>query len=561
MEILAHALAELHCGRIPALCSKFKVSFSAGTSEGAGDAGPEHDGARRDPCVVIESVMEEVDSGQRRRRSSDSSLALGDCLQRVSPRKKIDLTPRASSLMMSTARRLCRRGYTHTAVAADSNLDALDTQLKDTREKPTPEKKAHYEKGASKGEPVDLDTGSTSGSSESVELSKGFSHKDYVLQAQVVFETYWKGNLRNILEVLKELSERGSAELGWKRQGKLQDFTKAVSRVWQRVGEQVTTITGDMLSRMEPQGASPQPDFVAHELLPLLLRIREVWWLTQRHVAGNFLSLYQKYENSSEQWLMAMREVDVHLLRTAMLHREIMESELLKIAKMADRELETGGCSLRELFIREGVGYWLAEHLDLIWSEFGNQVQKGVVSLYKAFDSPSVRAWATLLEANGDQVANAIRDAWISFSGRVQEGRRSVVEEVTTDGSRREEGDQDDNEQEPNSVLHRIHVYTRILRHYEEMATNDWQEAYRETFAILDEAFSASGAENVIEVAGTPETRGAYAAGLPLSASEMHIKVTLTVTKIWEGVMVEIRHSFKECRSKFEKAILVDYGP
>ncbi|KAK8764463.1 hypothetical protein V5799_032930 [Amblyomma americanum] len=62
-----------------------------------------------------------------------------------------------------------------------------------------------------------------------------------------------------------------------------------------------------MLANMENK--SSRTDFPAHELLPLLLRIREVWWVTQRHVAGNFLSLYQKYEDTSDQWIMAMREV------------------------------------------------------------------------------------------------------------------------------------------------------------------------------------------------------------------------------------------------------------
>ncbi|CAN7985802.1 unnamed protein product, partial [Ixodes hexagonus] len=237
------------------------------------------------------------------------------------------------------------------------------------------------------------DPAGTSGSVESVaEQSPAQTHRDYVLRAHAIFETYWKGNMHNIHDVLKELSERASADLSWKKQGKLQEFTKAklaqfpqaVTRVWQRVGDQVSGTTSEILSNMEPA----RSDFFARELLPLLLRMREVWWATQRHVSGNFLSLYQKYQDSPEQWLMALREVDVHLLRTAIVHREILEGELHKLARAIELNGELSGADsvryLQDVFVKEGIGYWLAEHLDLIWSEFGNQVQKGVVNLYKA---------------------------------------------------------------------------------------------------------------------------------------------------------------------------------
>lgn len=77
------------------------------------------------------------------------------------------------------------------------------------------------------------DPASTSGSLESLaERGPSQKHRTYVLGAHAIFETYWKGNLHNILEVLKELSERASVVLSWKKQGKLHEFTKA--SVWFR---------------------------------------------------------------------------------------------------------------------------------------------------------------------------------------------------------------------------------------------------------------------------------------------------------------------------------------
>ncbi|KAL3186280.1 hypothetical protein MRX96_028005 [Rhipicephalus microplus] len=359
-------------------------------------------------------------------------------------------------------------------------------------------------------------------------------------------------------------------------------------------GEQVSTNTREVLSHLEHRGASSQPGFLAHELLPLLLRMREVWWMTQRHVAGNFLALYQKHDGASEQWLMSLREVDVHLLRTAILHREIMECELQKVLRTADRELTSTCFCLHDIFVKEGIGYWLAEHLDLIWSEFGNQVQKGVVNLHKAeqsqgksqqnlrlpngvlrcgademsplprtseagrlggdcsarremalqFDSPYVRAWASTVDTNTDEVALNIHSLWMAFIGRVQESRRHVVEEETTL--------QDDMD---NSFLpQRIYTYTRILRRYEELANHDWQASdkmppvtYRSTIAVLDQALSGGA------------VRGLGASCLSV-VPVAHTKVMVIVTKIWEEVMVEIRQAFKECREKFEEAILVDHG-
>ncbi|XP_054929115.1 uncharacterized protein [Dermacentor andersoni] len=530
MDILAHALTELNSGRLPAFCSKFKVSFSAGSADDAGDASrPQLDDSRRDPCVVIENVMEEPAAPQR--RASDPLSAVGDCLLRSSARKKSEA--RANSIVLSTARRLCRRrsgGSPH----AEGHLDANASPLKESRDK------AHFDKGAGAqhGEPLQLDPAGTSGSLESVGDHEPLcSHRDYVLHAQAVFETYWKGNLHNILDVLKELTDRGSAELGWKRQGKLHDFTKAVTRVWQRVGEQVSTNASEVLSHLENhQSSAPsRPDFLAHELLPLLLRMREVWWITQRHVAGNFLALYQKYDGASDQWLMSLREVDVHLLRTAIVHREIMECELQKVLRAADRELASGCCCLREIFVKEGIGYWLAEHLDLIWSEFGNQVQKGVVNLHKAFDSSYLRDWASSLDAN--EVAQHIHSSWTAFIGRVQESRRYVVEEETARHARLDDVD-------TGSVPQRIYVYTSILRRYEELANHHWQVTYRSTIAILDQALSG----------------GAVGGAGPSAGPVAHTKVMVIVTKIWEEVMVEIRQAFKECREKFEEAILVDHG-
>lgn len=533
MDILAHALTELNSGRLPAFCAKFKVSFSAGSADDAGAASrPALDDSRRDPRVVIENVMEEAP-----RRSSDPLSAVGDCLLRSSARKKSET--RTNSIVLSTARRLCRRG-SGASPYAEGHLDVNASPLKESRDK------AHFDKGegAQHGEPLHLDPAGTSGSFESVGDHEPLcSHRDYVLHSKAVFETYWKGNLHNIHDVLKELTERGSAELGWKRQGKLHEFTKAVTRVWQRVGEQVSTNASEVLSHLDNHhsGAPSRPDFLAHELLPLLLRMREVWWITQRHVAGNFLALYQKYDGASEQWLMSLREVDVHLLRTAILHREIMECELQKVLRTADRELASTCCCLHDIFVKEGIGYWLAEHLDLIWSEFGNQVQKGVVNLHKAFDSSYVRAWAASLEANADEVAQSIHSSWTAFIGRVQESRRYVVEEETTRNAR-----QDDTDMDTSSIPQRIYVYTRILRRYEELANHDWQVTYRSTIAILDQALSG----------GAVGASGASLSAVPVA----HTKVMVIVTKIWEEVMVEIRQAFKECREKFEEAILVDHG-
>ncbi|XP_049520453.1 uncharacterized protein LOC125944182 [Dermacentor silvarum] len=564
MDILAHALTELNSGRLPAFCAKFKVSFSAGSADDAGDASRPHlDDSRRDPCVVIENVMEESVGPQR--RASDPLSAVGDCLLRSSTRKKSET--RANSIVLSTARRLCRRGSGGSPYA-EGHLDANASPLKDSRDK------AHFDKGAGAqhGEPLQLDPAGTSGSLESVRDHEPLcSHRDYVLHSQAVFETYWKGNLHNILDVLKELTDRGSAELGWKRQGKLHEFTKAefvsanqrafnifftvsafrcsttlqaVTRVWQRVGEQVSTNASEVLSHLEnhQSNAPSRPDFLAHELLPLLLRMREVWWITQRHVAGNFLALYQKYDGASDQWLMSLREVDVHLLRTAIVHREIMECELQKVLRAADRELASSCCCLHEIFVKEGIGYWLAEHLDLIWSEFGNQVQKGVVNLHKAFDSSYLRAWASSLDANADEVAQSIHSAWTAFIGRVQESRRYVVEEETTRNAR-----QDDMDMDTSSIPQRIYIYTSILRRYEELANHDWQVTYRSTIAILDQALSGGAVGGL---------SGACLSAVPVA----HTKVMVIVTKIWEEVMVEIRQAFKECREKFEEAILVDHG-
>lgn len=533
MDILAHALTELNSGRLPAFCAKFKVSFSAGTADDAGDASrPALGASRRDPCVVIENVMEETP-----RRSSDPLSAVGDCLRRSSAGKRIET--RANSLVLSTARRLCRRGST-ASTHAEGHLDANALPLKESRDKARSDKGA----GAQHGEPLHLDPAGTSTSTESVGAYEPLcSHRDYVLHSQAVFDTYWKGNLHNMLDVLKELGERGSAELGWKRQGKLHEFTKAVTRVWQRVGEQVSTNASDVLSHLEGRQsrASSRSDFLANELLPLLLRMREVWWTAQRHVAGNFLALYQKYEGASEHWIMSLREVDVHLLRTAIVHREIMECELQKVLRTVDRELAPSCNSLTDIFVKEGIGYWLAEHLDLIWTDFGNQVQKGIVNLHKAFDSTYVRAWAMALDANADEVARNIHSTWIGFIGRVQESRRYVVEEETTRSVCQEDGDTN-----TTSIPQRIFVYTSILRRYEELANHDWQVTYRSTIAILDQVLSG----------GAIGLSGSYPSVVPVA----HTKVTVIVTKIWEEVMVEIRQAFKECREKFEEAILVDHG-
>lgn len=543
MEVLAHALAGLHCGRIPAFCSKFKASLSAAArSQGAGDAGPARDAPRED----VGSAMEKVVTVQPPRRTSDPVLALGDCLHRSRSLKKLDSPHRTISL--------ARAGHSPTAAAeaADCHLDGRDSPLSDDQDALEPEEKAHSEKEEQQGEPLDLDSPGTSSSCESVELPTGWSQRDYVLRAQAVFDTYWKSNVHNMLEVLKELSERGVAELGWKKQGKLQEFSKTVSRVWQRVGEQVTGLTGDMLPHLEPESASPRPDFMAHELLPLLMRICEVWWLTQRQVAGHFISLHQKYEGSSEQWLMALREVDMHLLRTSMLHREIMTSELRKMVRAADRDLEPGGCTLHAIFIKEGIGHWLAENLDLIWCEFGYQVQKGIINLYKAFDTSYVRGWASSVDANGDQVAHTICDAWKSFIGRAQESRRIVVEAETTSSVR-----QDDNEPETNMVPRRIYVYTRIVRRFEEAAFDEWQETYRATIDILDQAIGPSSSGDGSPAAAS-EICAASTGSLAQAAPVSHTRVTVIVTKIWEDVMCEMRQCFKECRARFEEAIFTN---
>ncbi|CAN7986949.1 unnamed protein product [Ixodes pacificus] len=384
------------------------------------------------------------------------------------------------------------------------------------------------------------DPAGTSGSLESVaEVGPSQKHQAYVLGAHAIFETYWKGNLHNILEVLKELSERASVVLSWKKQGKLHEFTKAsaVTRVWQRVGDQVAHATSEILAGLEPT----RSEFFAHDLLPLLLRMREVWWATQRHVAGNFLSLYQKYEDSPQQWLMALREVDVHLLRTAIVHREILEGELEKLARTIELDGELACADnirhLQDVFVKEGVGYWLAEHLDLIWSEFGNQVQKGVVNLYKAFDSTFVRSWASSSQCRADDVARDIHESWTGFIGRVQESRRYVVEEETSSYTQ----DELAVDLENSSIPHRIYIYTRILRRYEALVNHDWQVTYRTTIALLDQSLAANGPQ-----------QGGH------TVPVIHTKVTVIVTKIWEEVMVEIRQTFKECREKFEEAILCD---
>ncbi|KAH7959766.1 hypothetical protein HPB49_013693 [Dermacentor silvarum] len=519
MDILAHALTELNSGRLPAFCAKFKVSFSAGSADDAGDASRPHlDDSRRDPCVVIENVMEESVGPQR--RASDPLSAVGDCLLRSSTRKKSET--RANSIVLSTARRLCRRGSGGSPYA-EGHLDANASPLKDSRDK------AHFDKGAGAqhGEPLQLDPAGTSGSLESVRDHEPLcSHRDYVLHSQAVFETYWKGNLHNILDVLKELTDRGSAELGWKRQGKLHEFTKAG-------GDSGMAARGG--AGVDQRERSPIPPREPPKQCT-------VWWITQRHVAGNFLALYQKYDGASDQWLMSLREVDVHLLRTAIVHREIMECELQKVLRAADRELASSCCCLHEIFVKEGIGYWLAEHLDLIWSEFGNQVQKGVVNLHKAFDSSYLRAWASSLDANADEVAQSIHSAWTAFIGRVQESRRYVVEEETTRNAR-----QDDMDMDTSSIPQRIYIYTSILRRYEELANHDWQVTYRSTIAILDQALSGGAVGGL---------SGACLSAVPVA----HTKVMVIVTKIWEEVMVEIRQAFKECREKFEEAILVDHG-
>ncbi|XP_037512301.2 uncharacterized protein LOC119389134 [Rhipicephalus sanguineus] len=97
------------------------------------------------------------------------------------------------------------------------------------------------------------------------------------------------------------------------------------------------------------------------------------------------------------------------------------------------------------------------------------------------------------------------------------------------------------------SIPQRIYVYTRILRRYEELANHDWQVTYRSTIAVLDQALSD----------GAVGASGASLSAVPVA----HTKVMVIVTKIWEEVMVEIRQAFKECREKFEEAILVDHGP
>ncbi|XP_075747143.1 uncharacterized protein LOC142804276 isoform X2 [Rhipicephalus microplus] len=445
MDILAHALRELNSSRLPAFCAKFKVSFSAGSANDTGDDS-RLDDSRRGPCVVIEHVMEEKVSHPFK----DPLSAVGDCLFRSSARKKSD--SRTNSLVLSTARRLCRRGLAASPYA-EGHLAAQASPLKGFPDKANFDKRTD----AQHGEPLHLDPAGTSGScEESVGNRESLcSHRNYVLHSQAAFETYWKGNLHNIHEVLKELTESGTSELGWKRQGKLHEFTK----------------------------------------------------------------------------------VDVHLLRTAILHREIMECELQKVLRTADRELTSTCFCLHDIFVKEGIGYWLAEHLDLIWSEFGNQVQKGVVNLHKAFDSPYVRAWASTVDTNTDEVALNIHSLWMAFIGRVQESRRHVVEEETTL--------QDDMD---NSFLpQRIYTYTRILRRYEELANHDWQVTYRSTIAVLDQALSGGA------------VRGLGASCLSV-VPVAHTKVMVIVTKIWEEVMVEIRQAFKECREKFEEAILVDHG-
>ncbi|XP_064459968.1 uncharacterized protein LOC135370192 [Ornithodoros turicata] len=544
MEIVAHALNELNSGRhrFPAFCSKFKVSFSAGSQDNSIGTSRR----TRDPSVRIENVMEEVSD-----RKKDAELhrvgeqAVGDCLRSAvisSSRNK------STSLVLNTARRFYRKSNPYVACAAEGqdniltknrivSKSSLERRHKgDSLEDPIPEPDSTRH-GAPEG---------TSGSAESLSSSEfsavpqRCSHRDYVLQVQAIFETYWKGNLKNIFEVLRELSERASGELSWKKQSKLQEFTKGVTRLWHRVGEQVSSSTNDILCGLESNKSNEEPnsDFFAHELLPLLLRIREVWWVTQRHIAGNFLSLYQKYDDVPEQWLMAMREVDVHLLRTAIVHREIMECELQKVARAIEQDNEVSGeavCYLQDIFIKEGIGYWLAEHLDLIWSEFGNQVQKGVVNLYKAFDSSYIRAWAAKSRLDQNEVLHTIHSYWMSFIQGVQECRRDVVDEETSKNNKDELTYDLDN----NSIPHRIYIYTRILRRYEDLVNHDWQVTYRNTIALLDQALALEKEQEVV---------------FPV----IHTKATVIITKIWEEVMVEIRQTFRECREKFEEAILTD---
>lgn len=68
-----------------------------------------------------------------------------------------------------------------------------------------------------------------------------------------------------------------------------------------------------------------------------------------------------------------------------------------------------------------------------------------------------------------------------------------------------------------------------------------YQVTYRGTIALLDQCISADEGEREAQVVAVT-----------------HTKVTVMVTKVWEEVMVEIRQTFKECREKFEDAILTD---
>ncbi|KAL3186277.1 hypothetical protein MRX96_028002 [Rhipicephalus microplus] len=127
MDILAHALRELNSSRLPAFCAKFKVSFSAGSANDTGDDS-RLDDSRRDPCVVIEHVMEEKVSHPFK----DPLSAVGDCLFRSSARKKSD--SRTNSLVLSTARRLCRRGLA-AGPYAEGHLAAKASPLKEFSDK------------------------------------------------------------------------------------------------------------------------------------------------------------------------------------------------------------------------------------------------------------------------------------------------------------------------------------------------------------------------------------------------------------------------------------------
>ncbi|KAH8041413.1 hypothetical protein HPB51_015187 [Rhipicephalus microplus] len=131
------------------------------------------------------------------------------------------------------------------------------------------------------------------------------------------------------------------------------------------------------------------------------------------------------------------RQVDVHLLRTAILHREIMECELQKVLRTADRELTSTCFCLHDIFVKEGIGYWLAEHLDLIWSEFGNQVQKGVVNLHKAEQSQgksqqNLRLPNGVLRCGADEMSPLPRTSEAGRLGGDCSARREMALQVSS---------------------------------------------------------------------------------------------------------------------------------